>query len=164
MINLRPDTTKAESSRKEYEALPDAEWRKDYFNEENGGYLATSWKRIEQAEKSNQEKRKFSREHQICLVYAAEGHRIKHLPDKKTNDEGTYDAICDNVKADLKKTGATNNIIKYASRATKKQGAQIILFEFETWNNEFRNLVDELVRKGYHGRYFISGNKKTHRF
>ena len=30
-----------ESSRKEYEALPDAEWRKDYFNEENGGYIAT---------------------------------------------------------------------------------------------------------------------------
>lgn len=30
-----------ESSRKEYDALHSSEWRKDYFNEENGGFIAT---------------------------------------------------------------------------------------------------------------------------
>lgn len=30
-----------ESSRKEYESLPDVEWRKDYFDEATGGYVAT---------------------------------------------------------------------------------------------------------------------------
>ena len=86
------------------------------------------------------------------------------MPDRKDNDEGTYDAIYDDVKADLKKTGSTNNIIKYASRAIYKQGAKIILFEFENWNNEFRSFVDELIRKGYHGRYYVSCEEKTHNF
>lgn len=30
-----------ESSRREYDALPSSEWRKDYFNEENGGFVVT---------------------------------------------------------------------------------------------------------------------------
>ena len=91
--------------------------------------MATSWKRIEEARKSNQEKTKFEREHQICLVFAKEGHRIKHLPDRKPNEKGTYDVIIDDVKADLKKTKSTNNVIKYANRAINKQGAQVILFK-----------------------------------
>ena len=153
-----------EESRREYFALPDNEWRKDYFNAENGGYLATNRKRIEQSQKSNQEERIFESEHRICLMYAKEGHRIKHLPDRKPNGEGTYDVICDNIKADIKKTRSTNNIIKYASRAIRKQGAEIILFEFETWSNDFRDLVDELIRKGYHGRYFVSCERHTHGF
>ena len=134
------------------------------FCPETGGYLATSWKRIEEAEKSNQETKKYEREHHICIVYAKNGHRIKHLPDRKDNGEGTYDAICDGVKADIKKTGSTNNIIKYASRAIKKQEAEMILFEFEKWDNDFRELVDELVRKGYPGMYFITGKGKIHQF
>lgn len=153
-----------EISRKEYNALPLIEWRKDYFNEENGGYVATSWKRIEEAGKSSHERRKYDREHLICIHYARNGHRIKHLPDRKLNGEGTYDVFFDGIEADLKKTRSTNNIIKYAKRATKKQGAQIILFEFELWNNKFRDLVDELIRKGYHGHYFITGEKATHQF
>ena len=148
----------------EYRSLPDWEWRKDYFSWTTGGYVATNWKRIEEANKSNQEKRKFDKEHQLCLTYAKEGHHIKHLVDRKENGEGTYDTIFDNIKADLKRTRSTNNIIKYAHRAIKKQGAQIILFEFERWNNEFRDLVDELVRKGYHGRYVVTGENKSHLF
>ena len=153
-----------ESSRREFDNLPETEWRKDYFDKSTGGYLVTSWDRITQAEKSHQEYKKFEKEHATCLVYARDGHRIKHLPDKKGDREGTYDTIFDDLKADLKRTKSTNNIIKYASRATKKQGAQIILFEFEIWNNDFRNLIDELVRKDYHGRYFITGEDKTHQF
>ena len=153
-----------ESSRREYEALPSSEWRKDYFNEENGGYLVTHRKRIKEAEKSNQEKRKLSREHQICLVFAKEGHRIMHLPDRKEKGEGTYDAIFDNRKADLKKTKSATNIVKYASRATRQQGAQIVLFEFEEWNSGIRNAISETIRKNIHGFFFVSGKTKTHEF
>ena len=156
--------TDIELSRREYLALPETDWRKDYFDEATGGYVVSSWERIIEAKKSNQERKKFDREHQICMNYARDGHKIKHLPDKKRNDRGTYDTIFDGYKADLKKTKSTNNIIKYASRATKKQGAQIILFEFEQWNNKFRDLVDELIRKGYHGRYYVTGERTTHQF
>lgn len=153
-----------EKSRKEYLALPDSEWRKDYFDESTGGYLATSWKRIKQSLKSNQETKKFDKEHQMCLTYAKNGHQIQHLPDRKENGDGTYDTLFDGFKADLKKTKSTNNILKYASRAVKNQGAQIILFEFEEWNNDFKNLIDELVRKGYHGWYCVTDELKAHRF
>ena len=36
--------------------------------------MVTSWRRIEEAEKSNQETKKYEREHHICLVYAKNGH------------------------------------------------------------------------------------------
>ena len=48
-----------EKSRKEYHALPDREWRKDYFDENTGGYLVTSWKRLEEAGKNHNEQQKF---------------------------------------------------------------------------------------------------------
>ena len=149
---------------REYQSLPSSEWRKDFFCPETGGYLVTSWKRIAEAEKSNQETKKYERERHICLIYAKNGHRIKHLPDRKGNGEGTYDAICDHVKVELKKTSSTNNILKYAKRATKKQGAQTILFEFENWSNQYRDIVSELSRKGIHGYYFITRIEQIHSF
>ena len=162
MINLRPDTTKIESSRKEYEALPDAEWRKDYFNEENGGYLATSWKRIAEAERNSKEMSKFEKEHRNCLVFAQSGLRIKHLEDQKV--DGTYDILCNGKKGDLKRTAGCGNIVKYARYAVKEQGAEIVLFEFNEWKPEVRDAVSEIVRKNFHGYYFISGESTVHNF
>ncbi|MBO4328373.1 MAG: hypothetical protein J5831_03060 [Bacteroidales bacterium] len=151
-----------ETSRKEYDALPSNEWRKDYFNEENGGYVATSWKRIAEANKNNKELLKFDKEHEICLVFAKSGLRIQHYEDEKP--DGTYDVVCNGLKGDIKKTTSTNNIFKYARWAKKQQRAEIILFEFITWNAEFRKIVDELVRKDYHGYYYVSNVGLVHRF
>lgn len=150
------------SARREYEALPSSEWRKDYFNEENGGHLVTSWKRIEQANKNQTEMIKFEKEHDMSLIFAQSGLKIRHYEDEKK--DGSYDVLCGDKKGDLKKTKGFGNVIKYARYATKEQGAEIILFEFSEWKAELRDILSEMVRKNLHGYYFISGNNVVHSF
>ena len=154
--------TDISASWREYQALPDNEWRKDFFCPENGGYLVTSWKRIEAANKNPKEQQKFQKEHDMCLVFARSGMKIKYYEDEKP--DGTYDVVCNGLKGDLKKTKGAGNIVRYAKYATREQGAEIVLFELEVWNSEFRKVVDELVRKDLHGFYFIAGIETVHRF
>lgn len=88
------------------------EWRKDYFDETTGGYLVTSWKRLEEASKNHNEQQKFDKEHGICLVFVKSGLKIQHLEDNKP--EGTYDVICNGHRGDLKRTKGSGNIVRYA--------------------------------------------------
>ena len=150
-----------ESSREEYAALPETEWRKDYFNEENGGYLVTSWKRIAESVLKH-EPEKLIVEHEMCLVFAKAGFKIRHREDEK--DEGSFDVMINGKRADLKKTKSTNNIIRYSKHALRVQNADITLIEFEHWGTAFRNVVSEMSRKGLHGYYFVSGIEKVHSF
>lgn len=149
------------ASWKEYQSLPDNEWRKDYFCHDNGGYLATSWKRINEALSKN-EPEKLDNEHSMCLTFAKAGFRILHYEDGKP--QGSFDVIINNKKADLKKTCSTNNIIRYSKHALKVQNADIILIEFENWGNVFRDIVSEMSRKGIHGYYYVTGNELIHSF
>lgn len=150
-----------ETSRKEYLALPDEDWRKDYFDETTGGYVATSWKRIEEAITKN-EPDKIAIEHNMCLTFARKGFHVLHYEDEKS--EGSYDVVINNIRADLKRTKSTNNIIRYAKHALRVQNAEIILVEFEHWGNEFRDIVSEMSRKGFHGYYFVTGIEIIHSF
>lgn len=98
----------------------------------------------------------------MCLVFAQSGLKVRHFEDEKP--DGSYDVVCDGQKGDLKKTKGAGNIVRYAKYATREQCAEIVLFEFEEWNSEFRKVVDELVRKGLHGFYFVSEIGVVHRF
>ena len=149
------------ASWREYQALPDSEWRKDFFCPETGGYLVTSWKRLEEASSKN-EPEKLEIEHSMCLVFAKSGFKIRHYEDGKP--QGSFDVTINNVRADLKKTRSTNNIIRYGKHAIRVQNAEIILVEFEQWNNKFRDVVSELSRKGIHGYYYVSGSELIHSF
>ena len=149
------------SARREYDTLPDQEWRKDFFSEETGGFLVTSWKRIEEAATKN-EPEKLETEHAMCLVFAKGGFKVRHYQDDKT--QGSFDVMINNYRADLKKTRSTNNIIRYAKHGLRVQNAEIILIEFENWGNEFRDIVSEMSRKGIHGYYFVTGDELIHSF
>ena len=124
--------------------------------------MATSWKRIEEANRNPKELLKFEKEHCMCLVFAQSGLGIRHYEDEKA--DGSYDVICNGQKGDLKKTKGAGNIVRYAKYATREQRAEIVLFEFETWDSGFRKVVDELVRKDLHGFYYITGIRTVHRF
>lgn len=152
---------KIESLKLEYLSLPDNEWRKDYFNEDNGGYLVTSRKRINEA-LVKREPEKLTIEHNMCLTFARNGFRIRHYEDEKS--KGSFDVTINGIRADLKRTKSTNNIIRYAKHAFRVQKAEIILVEFEQWGNDFRNIVSEMTRKGIHGYYFVKGNEVIHSF
>ena len=149
------------SSRREYDALPESEWRKDFFSEATGGYLVTSWKRIEEALSKNEPDKLFV-EHKMCMVFAKNGFKVKHFEDEKAN--GSFDVVIDDIRADLKKTKSTNNIMRYSKHAIKVQNAEIILIEFEKWSNEFRDIISEMSRKRIHGYYYVAGVEQIHSF
>ena len=72
-----------ESSRREYEALLSSEWRKDYFNEENGGFVVTHVLKGKDVMK----REGIAKEVLSCLALANNGKRILRLP------ENTLDKI-----------------------------------------------------------------------
>lgn len=121
-----------------YAHYSDNEWAKGGLFK-NGGYLVTQKARLEQAVKSKNEMAKFQKEQEMCLIAAKNGHAVEHLADAK--EGGTYDAIIDGVKTDLKRTAGAGNIQKYGIHAATEQGAEQVFFQFDKWVDNFRNAM-----------------------
>ncbi len=110
--------------------------------------------RLEQAVKSKNEMAKFQKEQEMCLTAAKNGHAVEHLADAK--DGGTYDAVIDGVKTDLKRTEGAGNIQKYGIHAVRKQGAEQVYFQFDNWTTKHRTSIGVLSSLGIHGVYILS--------
>ena len=103
-------------------------WEYTYIAE--NGYVVTHKDRIVEANKTKQEKKKYEKELNMCKILANIGHRIEHLSDKGREDNLTYDIKFDGIPADLKQIdGGPNNIVRYARKALKEQGAKAVIFE-----------------------------------
>ncbi|MCL2728320.1 MAG: hypothetical protein FWD56_08060 [Bacteroidales bacterium] len=135
----------------------ESEWEKAYFDEYRGGYLVVSKKRIEQGNLNKQEKEKYNKEYSMCLTLAQNGNQIEYL--KMT--EGSFDIYLNGISADLKKTSSHNNLLDYAKKATREQGAEIVVFEFEKETENIHNEIITLKNKKIHGLYYFSKNKKV---
>lgn len=135
------------------------EWRLDYYSD-NGGLLATNKKRIEEGKINNNEKAKFKKEHDMCRTLAINNHIVEY----RESITGEFDIFFDGKAADLKKVGSANNIVKRAKHAIRKQGAEIVIFEFERMSHEIQDKITELIRLNIHGIYFMSNNKDLHFF
>ena len=136
-----------------YANYSDDEWVKGGLFK-NGGYLVTQKARLEQAVKSKNEMAKFQKEQEMCLTAAKNGHAVEHLADAK--DGGTYDAVIDGVKTDLKRTEGAGNIQKYGIHAVRKQGAEQVYFQFDNWTTKHRTSIGVLSSLGIHGVYILS--------
>ena len=132
-------------------------WEHSFFDENTGGYVVTEIQRITQSEKSKSERGKYRKEYNMCVALAMDGNAVEHLDDKHGN---SYDIHLNGVKADLKKTGSHNNIRNYAKEALNKQGASIVVFEFKVETEEIHSEILLLQKKGIHGKYYFSKNKK----
>jgi len=147
-------TDKIAESRREYDSYS-SDWQRNYFNSDNGGYLVIDNQRITQGNLSKQEKVKYNKEYDMCLTLAQNGHKIVFL--KLT--ESSFDIFMDGISADLKKTTGSGNIVKYAKKATREQGAKIVVFEFEIENVSIYAELELLKRIGIHGKYYFSSKK-----
>lgn len=80
-----------ESSRREYDALLADEWRKDYFNEENGGYVATHVYK----ERDDLRRPGIAAEVKACFELAQLGKHVLRLPENipELIDDITIDGI-----------------------------------------------------------------------
>ena len=106
---------------------------------------------------SKQELMKYEKESEMCKVLATNGHVVRHVNDAELSD-GSYDAVVDGVKADLKRLSSANNIKREARRATKRQGAEMTIFQFDNDTPQIRNVLAELKRKGFKFMYFFTGS------
>ena len=130
---------------------------------ETGGKVYTEHGRIDLANKSGGEMDKYVKEKRVCETLARNGHTIVHLDDTKHTD-GTYDILLDGVKGDIKCLSSSNNIMREGNKAVRKQGASIVVFEFERIDTKVHREINKLSDSGIHGFYFLKGTKQIQGF
>lgn len=157
--NVRP-ADEVLKSWNEYELLG-TEWRKDYFNGNNGGWMATHQQRAAAAEVSKNERQKYEKEAAMCRTFAEGGYKIEHQAELP--GVSSPDVLIDGKPADLKRISNHNNIVKYAVKATQKQGAEIVLFQIDKETDEVHKELDKIRRKGIKVYYFFTGGSKVHK-
>lgn len=131
-------------------------WRIDYYTDTDGT-LYTSRERIGEGKLNKQEKAKFDKEHVMCRTLADNGHRVYY----RESVEGSFDIFMDGKPTDLKKVSSHNNIVKYAKKAVNKQGAEIVVFEFEEINSHIIEELKKLDKMKIPYVYFVSTDKST---
>ena len=156
-INRVDKTEHLKEALSKYNSYDEKIWRRDYFNKENGGYLTVDRERIEHSKISKNEKAKFYKEHAMSMVFAQNGYTVEML--KERPGFSSSDITIDGIKAELKKTTSHNNILNYAKKATGKQGAEMVLFEFATETAELQKELLKLKNQGMKAFYFFTGRE-----
>jgi hypothetical protein len=133
-----------------------SEWEKVYFDEYSGGYVVVDKQRIEQGNINKQEKKKYDKEYNMCLTLAKNGYQVEYL--KIT--EGSFDIYLNGISADLKKTSSHNNMVEYAKKAIRGQGARRVVFEFVNETDIVHKEILKLKNRGINGLYYFAHNKK----
>lgn len=141
----------------EYEALG-MEWQKDYFNGNNGGYLATHQQRIEAGSINKNERLKYKKEAEMCRVFARNGYRVEHQAEQP--GVSSPDVVIDGLPADLKRLSSHNNIVRHAVKAVRKQGAKVVLLQLDEETKQVHIELDKLKKAGIHARYFFTGRER----
>jgi SPP1 gp7 family putative phage head morphogenesis protein len=141
----------------EYSSKGD-EWKKQYFNGDNGGWLVTHADRRQAANASKNELAKFQKETDMCRVFAKNGYRIEHLPEMPSISGP--DVLINGIPADLKRVSNHNNILKYALKAVRQQGAKEVLFCLDVLNDAVRFELSKVKQRGITVRYFVTGDEK----
>ena len=119
-MNDHKDDISIQSAWREYQALPSSEWRKDYFDETTGGYVATHVLKG----KDTMKRIGIAKEVTTCLELAKTGKRLLRLP------ENTLDKI-DNIIIDGQ---IFRQLLKFKPGNTKPKGYPDVYFDGQTWD------------------------------
>ena len=93
----------------------------------------------------------------MATVFANNGYRIQMLPEVPR--VSSPDVLIDGVTADLKKLSSHNNMVKHAKKATRQQGANLVLFEIQKESQKIYDAIKRLERENIKGKYFFSDRK-----
>lgn len=132
------------------------QWEQTYYDHGSNGYLVTSRDRITYAQKSKNEQEKYEKEKAMGMALAKKGFIVEHLSEK--SGVSSYDALVNHRKADFKRTKSHNNIVKYAEKAINKQGADIVVIQFDNETQGVYDKINEMKRKKIPGYYFFTEN------
>jgi len=130
------------------------EWEKAYFDKDSGGFVVINKQRIIHSNTSKNEKAKFNKEFSMAIIFAKSGYKIELL--EEIPRIPSPDARINGILADLKKISSHNNIVKEAKSAINKQGAKIVLFEFNTETDKIHKEILKLQNTGIHGKFYFS--------
>lgn len=132
---------------KRIENYNEEEWERTY-TPPKGGFVVTQRERIAESKASKAELKKFDKEMRMCKVLADNGHDVEYLKGVNRPTGQTYDIHMDGIKADLKCiTGGAGNIVTYAKKALKEQGAEAVIFELPTADTVYFEALAEARRK-----------------
>lgn len=109
-----------QASRCEYESLPNSEWRKDYFDEITGGYVATHLLK----ERDNPRRSGIAAEVKACLELALMGKHVLRLPE---NIPELIDKI--NILGN-----SYRDLLKFKPGETNPRGYPDAYFDGQTWD------------------------------
>jgi c-di-GMP-binding flagellar brake protein YcgR len=96
----------------------------------------------------------------MATVFAQNGYKMELL------NEGTQlpDVRINGELADLKCTASHNNIVRYAKKAVREQGAKMVLFQFDEISHEIQHELYKLQKEEITGMYFITDKNIVYPF
>jgi len=156
-INIIAQTEIIKTALQKYNSYG-SEWQKAYFDKLSGGYVVVDKQRIENSKINNNEKEKFAKEYAMSRVFAQNGYRIEILMERP--GFSSSDITINGIMAELKKTSSHNNMLKYAKKAIDKQGAKLVIFEFDKDTKKIQEELDKLKRMNIKVYYYFTGNKQ----
>ena len=95
-------------------------------------------------------------------TFARAGYRIEILQEKP--GVSSPDVLLNGIKAELKSVTSYRTIVQRAKEATRKQGAEMVLFEFDTFGSNHIAELMKLKRKNIHGLFYVIGESKIRKF
>lgn len=113
----------------EYLSLPDSEWRKDFFGDTTGGFVATHVLKAKDALK----RPGIVAEVEACRVLALMGKKVLRLP------ENVFDKI-DTITIDGKKY---RELLKFKEGSVKPRGYPDVYFDGMTWDFKTSTFLKE---------------------
>lgn len=129
---------------------------------ENGGQLLTDERRYNFGQTNKTEYYKYRKEQQMAKFLASQGFTVEHL--NEIPGIPSPDIRINGVLADLKRLGSHNNIKRHADDAIGRQGADLVVFQFNKWNERMKTEVEKLTKRGIHGYYFLTDELKLKTF
>ena len=141
-------------TRREYEAYGD-EIERVLFDHNTGGYVVAHHSRLAHGYISKNEREKLEKEMRMAEVFARNGYRIEML--EEADRKSAPDVLINGIKGDFKSVSSENNVVRYAKKAFKKQGAEVVLFEIDAMTREIYTELLKAKEKG--GRIFYYSQK-----
>jgi hypothetical protein len=108
---------------------------------------------------SKNETEKFNKEFSMAMVFAQNGFRMELL--EEVPRIPSPDVTINGIFADLKRLSSHNNIVNCAKKAIYKQGAIIILFQFEIETGKVHKQLEMLKIEHIAAYYFFTGRENS---
>lgn len=119
------------------------------------GSVKTPQSKLLSAIKSKNEYAKFEKEFNMAKVFADNGYTI--VFNEQEDRQSNCDVTINGIEADLKSVGSYKQILHHALKATKKQKAKLVLFEFMQETSEIYLEIEKLRKRSIHGKFYFKG-------